>query len=467
MKEIKEEKYSISKKAEMMCDKDYPSHIPYPYKINAWPLQYNTFQDCYREQLVSHFQFGPMIKYTVPLKEADYILYTNPFARVEDFSESVLKEIEWISKNRKKGAEIIIMGKACNIKEEIEGKYENITYVPSHYAKYVGDRFGFDIEDKFIVYDDKDKQLNLWPVDGCERRCGFCRRTYMHIPFESVPLEEIKRHLDWFKVHHPEQMRIFSLRAENLTEYGLDIYGRQRLDEVIDLIDRYDEIEEMEIPIGMCIGEINDKILASLCRCKKLKRINLNLEAGTNRLLKVIGKNHTREKAIEVCDALVKSNPNISIDSTVMIGLPTEGLEDVIALGDLIIKCHLRELLINYYGYSPKHPLAKYPQITKKVRELHLAYLLRYLKNNYQPENNNYYPLSTIYEKIEDKRKRSVYRHHKSIQESQKHCLPRIYSREDQTFVGFDISIKGIIEDQNELRELIKSEVLARTKSRN
>lgn len=71
----KEEKYQISEKEKMMYDLNYEEHKPYPYKINALLLHANITQECYRDQLVSFFQLGPMIEYTVPIEEADYILY--------------------------------------------------------------------------------------------------------------------------------------------------------------------------------------------------------------------------------------------------------------------------------------------------------------------------------------------------------------------------------------------------------
>ena len=74
--------------------------------------------------------------------------------------------------------------------------------------------------------------------------------------FESIPLDEIRRQLDFFKLKFPERMRIVSLRDENLTEYGIDIYGEQRLQDVIDMLNSYPEIEQIEIHIGLAIREL-------------------------------------------------------------------------------------------------------------------------------------------------------------------------------------------------------------------
>lgn len=91
----------LSEKEQMIRNIDYNSHIKYKYKICAEPLQRNIYQDCYREQLVSFFQMAPLMDKTVPLEEADYILYANPTARVQDFTDSILEELEEINKRKK------------------------------------------------------------------------------------------------------------------------------------------------------------------------------------------------------------------------------------------------------------------------------------------------------------------------------------------------------------------------------
>lgn len=437
------------------CYDDYSKIEKYKYKINALPLMCNIFQDCEREQLVSFFQMIPIYKISVPIEEADYILYANPIARVEDFTDAALKELEEVDRLRKDGAEIIICGKATNIKNIIGDKYENITYVESHFAEYLGNRFELPMKEKYVVYDDRNDTLNIWPVDGCLNKCGFCRRTYMHIPFESQPLDKLRQELDWYKENHPEQMRVVRLRAENLTECGLDIDNTQTLDQIIDLVDSYDEVEEIRIPLGMCIGEINDRILSSLCRTKKLTYIALNIEAGSDRLLKVIGKNHTCADVRRIIHKLYKYHPNLQIVTTAMIGLPTEELEDIIALGDLIMECSFSYFHCNYYGYSPKHPIAIYEQLSDGVKEMHLAYLIRYIKKNFNiKEAKNI--LVMRHESIEDKSKRSVVRGLERLKESQQYSHARLTRITKEHFIGNDISVRSKGDDDLTSEEIEK-----------
>lgn len=432
---------SISEKENMLKNLDYKNHQDYKYKICAEPLQYNTFQDCYREQLVSLFQMASLMDKTVPLEEADYILYSNPTARVQDFTDSILDELEEINRRRKSGAEIIICGKATNIKDILKDKYPNITYVPSHYAKYVGNRFELDFKDEYVVYDERNRFLNIWPVDGCLNKCGFCRRTYMDIPFESQTLEFLKEKLDWFKENHPEQMKYVSLRAENLNQYGLDIDGESTLYKVIDLLNSYDEIEYISISIGFSLGETNEKLKRSLANCQKvIGNIVLYFETGSDRLLKMIGKKHTCQMAKEFIEFLRTFHPNIHISAAIMVGLPTEGLGDIESLGNLLMDCDINFIECNYYGYSPKHPLAVYPQLSPQLKEYHLKYLINYLKKHYDKEKLLILRHETFY----DSSKRSVVKKLEKIAENQKRCKGRIwYGETYEYFCGDDNIIKS------------------------
>ena len=236
------------------------------------------------------------------------------------------------------------------------------------------------LKEEYFVFDEDGRWLNIWPVDGCNRSCYFCRRSYMHIPFESLPLDYIKEQLDWYKENNPKKLDHIMLRAENLTEYGLDLYGYQALPELLELLNSYPEIKAISMPIGLAIREIDNRILNALCACNKLYNVYTNVEAGTNRLLDVIGKGHTREKAIEVFKRLRLSNPDIVLHTNVMIGLPTENIEDIVSLADLINTIEPNSLYVLRYRTDPSQPLAKYPYMSNELWAYHLKLFLRLLR---------------------------------------------------------------------------------------
>ncbi|MCI9233739.1 MAG: radical SAM protein [Bacilli bacterium] len=388
----------------LKCNNSFVEPSKVKYKINSDWVTFNCWNasECEREMMVSFFPMIPLLEQNVTFNEADYIIYAHPYARVEDMSPCVIKDLEHIAKMRKPDAEIIVVGKAANAEKLLNNSIPNITFYESHYTEALGKRFGFDIKDEHFVFDSDTGNLNIWPVNGCLKQCSFCRRCYMNIPFESISLEEIKRELDYIKKTNPEMMRCVNLRAENLTEYGIDIYGEPRLHELIDLIDSYDEVEEIASNIGLAIGEINDDVLNSLCKTKKVKFLPLNLEVGSNRLLSLINKGHTREQAIQIYKRLREAHPDIHLTTTVMIGFPMETLIDIYELAELIGETEPNFVLCNFVGIQPKSPLASLPPLTRSLKEYHQKFLLQLLKSQERS-----IPLEISYEKVLKTNKRS------------------------------------------------------------
>lgn len=406
----------MSVKTKLFFDLEYaadPDSLP--FKINADYIFYNCYEECAREMMVSYYPMMPLLENTVPMEEADYILFEHCYARIRDMSNIVLKELRYIAKHRKPGAEIIVVGKSANIEKIINGRIENITFWGDRFTEKLGKKFNMDIKEEYLVYDDRVDALNIWPVDGCNKKCAFCRRTYMDIKFESIPLDYIKSELDKIRATHPERLKHINLRAENLTEYGLDIYGRQELAKLIELIDSYDEVETISFPIGMCISEINSEILDALCKSKKINMIYLNIETGSDRLLKLINKGHDKKKCLEVFKRLREAHPNLYIVSNVMLGLPTEELIDIYELVDFVCELDIDYLWINYFGVANKLPLAKLPQLSPKLSEYHLKLFLNLMKKR---EDN---PLLRMgCPRILDYNKRSTQRELQKLAEEQK-----------------------------------------------
>lgn len=371
-----------------------------PFGINADFLRYNsyTFAECERELFVSLFPMLPLFEKTVPLTEADYILYSHPYARCEDMSPVVIDQLRYIDTHRKQGAEIIVVGKSSNAEKLLAGSIKNITFLPTHYAELVGKKFGINITDEYFVYDAEENALNIWPVNGCLRKCKFCRRSYMEIPFESLSLENIKEKLDWYKRVSPEKLFHIRLRAENLTEYGIDIYKKQALTELIDLVSSYDEIKEISVILGLAICEITDEMIDSICKSGKFTFIAMNLEAGSNTLLQTIGKDHTRERAIYIAEKIRNANPEIFLSTTVMVGLPTETLTDIYELADLCIKTTMNHVQINKYSSAIKHPLSSFPQLSPQLIEYHLRLMVKLIKEKKVAYENKDF-LSIAYER--------------------------------------------------------------------
>lgn len=384
--------HSKVSKTALMCGRLFTPNIVVPGSYEFNQLQYkinlseffrpNIQSECYRDIFCIYRKYLEILpKHEVPLEDADYIMISHPTARTKNWIPNVVEQIISASQKRKPGAKIIVVEKACNaekyindqIKNGIIKPIENIEYYPSNSVEKLAEMFNKPkVKEEHIVYDDYNKQLNIWPVNGCKMECGFCRRCFLdknNPPFKVDKFEDIKSNLEWYKNNDKAKLRKVSLRAENLTEYS---DGDKGLNDIIDLLNSCDEIEEIELPIGLAIPELNDKVLDSLCRCKKIKYIQIDIEAGTDRLLeKIDRKNSSVTRMEKIFKRLKDENPGIYIVSNVLIGLPTETEEDIKETVALIRRIKPNYVIVKTYDCTEGQKLAKEKQLEKEVVRSH------------------------------------------------------------------------------------------------
>lgn len=405
--------------------RDKRIYLKHDYKINSEWLRLNLSEECQRDICVSYFPLLPLLNEQVPLEEADYIIYGHFYARFHNFQEVVKEQIEELIERRKTGAKIIIVGKACNIKPYLDPNIPDIIYYESRYASKLGEFFNVPIKDEYFVYDKVNNQLSMWPVDGCLNKCKFCRRSYMHIPFESLSLDYIKENLDWYKENCPEKMKEVLIRAENLTQYGLDIYGYQALPQLLELIYSYPEIETIYFPIGLNIGEMNDEIINTICNSPKKLKIAMNIETASNRLLNLIGKPHTKEQIINVFSRIKKAQPDCMFFTNVMLGLPTEEIVDIFELAELIDMIEIDDIYILRYVMDEKQSLTIYPKMPINIYEYHLQLLISLLRKNRRRD------LQVTCENVWGKKRRSYIRKEMRLDQKQRYYYEQLYHKKD------------------------------------
>ena len=87
---------SLSEKEKRMFSTNNKNTKNFPYKVCVDPMVSSLKDECERENFVSFYQTYPLVEKSVPLEEAYYIIYANPYARIEDFTENVLSQLKEI-----------------------------------------------------------------------------------------------------------------------------------------------------------------------------------------------------------------------------------------------------------------------------------------------------------------------------------------------------------------------------------
>ncbi len=167
-------------------------------------------------------------------------------------------------------------------------------------------------------------------AEGCNRFCAFCAIPIITGRYTSRPIEEI---LEEVKMLVNRGVKEFNLIAQDLTNYGVDIYNNVKLPELIDAIASIDGVKWIRLHYAYPTHfplELLDVIAKHDNVCKYL---DIALQHINNDVLSNMRRHITAEETRQLLKLMRERVPNIHIRTTLMVGFPGETEE---AFDDLL-----------------------------------------------------------------------------------------------------------------------------------
>lgn len=162
---------------------------------------------------------------------------------------------------------------------------------------------------------------------GCANRCGFCLASYLNLPNRFVEYEQIIKTLETGLKH-----------TDKIALLGALISAHPQFEEICHYIYKKRETNpDLQLSVSSLRADaIEPNVIKTLVACGQ-KNTTIAIEAGSERLRKVINKNLTNEQIFETVKT-AKENGLKGLKIYAMIGLPTETQEDLKELVNLIKK---------------------------------------------------------------------------------------------------------------------------------
>lgn len=161
--------------------------------------------------------------------------------------------------------------------------------------------------------------------EGCDRPCSFCAIPLMRGGHVSVPKEELIRRAKNLAAKGTKELLLI---AQDLTYYGLDIYKKR---ELADLIDRLSDVEGIDwirlhyaFPSGFPM-EVLDVMNKKANVCNYL---DMPLQHISDNMLKSMKRGTTKQKTIDLVNQIRDKVPGIAIRTTLIAGYPGETQKD-------------------------------------------------------------------------------------------------------------------------------------------
>lgn len=161
--------------------------------------------------------------------------------------------------------------------------------------------------------------------EGCDRPCSFCAIPLMRGGHVSVPKEELVQRAKNLAAKGTKELLLI---AQDLTYYGLDIYKKRELS---DLVDRLSDVEGIDwirlhyaFPSGFPM-EVLDVMNKKANVCNYL---DMPLQHITDNMLKSMKRGTTKQKTIDLVNQIRDKVPGIAIRTTLIAGYPGETQKD-------------------------------------------------------------------------------------------------------------------------------------------
>jgi tRNA-2-methylthio-N6-dimethylallyladenosine synthase len=190
-------------------------------------------------------------------------------------------------------------------------------------------------------------------MEGCNNFCSYCIVPYVRGRETSRPPQEL---LDEAKNLVLQGVTEITLLGQNVNSY---VYGKTCFSGLLKSMDELKGLQRIRFTTSHP-KDLSPELIQSFARLEKLcPHIHLPFQAGSNRVLKAMKRGYSREKYMELIDALRNARPGIAVTSDVMAGFPGETEEDFELTLDLIRKIEFDNLFSFKYSDREGTPAAK------------------------------------------------------------------------------------------------------------
>lgn len=211
-------------------------------------------------------------------------------------------------------------------------------------------------------------------AEGCDKRCTYCIIPSLRGHYRSVPMERLVKEAGDLAARG---VRELILVAQETTLYGVDLYGRKMLPELLHKLAQIDGI--YWIRIQYCYPEeITGELIEAIRTEEKVCHyLDIPIQHASDRILKRMGRRTSQAQLREMIGQLRSRIPDIALRTTMISGFPGETEEDHEELMDFVDEMEFDRLGVFAYSAEEDTPAASYPdQVPEEVKEARRAQVM-------------------------------------------------------------------------------------------
>lgn len=204
-------------------------------------------------------------------------------------------------------------------------------------------------------------------AEGCDKHCTYCIIPSLRGKYRSVPMERVLKQARELAENGVKELMLV---AQETTLYGVDLYGKKYLPELLRKLCKIDGIEWIRI-LYCYPEEITDELIQVMKEEKKIcNYLDIPIQHGTDEILKKMARRTSKQELIDIVRKLRENIPDIVLRTTLITGFPGETEELHQELVEFIKEMKFERLGVFTYSKEEDTPAAKLKgQVTKKVKE--------------------------------------------------------------------------------------------------
>jgi len=162
-------------------------------------------------------------------------------------------------------------------------------------------------------------------AEGCDRPCSFCAIPIMRGKHRSTPIEDLVTEATKLAANGVKELILI---AQDLTYYGLDIYKKRNLAELLQELVKVEGIEWIRLHYAFPTGFPMDVLEVMRNEPKVCNYIDIPLQHIADPILKSMRRGTTKAKTTKLLEEFRKAVPEMTIRTTLIVGYPGETEED-------------------------------------------------------------------------------------------------------------------------------------------
>ena len=169
--------------------------------------------------------------------------------------------------------------------------------------------------------------------EGCDRPCSFCAIPLMRGSHISTPIEDLVTEAEKLAAKGVKELILI---AQDITYYGLDLYKKRALADLLRALVKVEGIEWIRIHYAFPTGFPMDVLEVMKTEPKICNYLDIPLQHISDKILTSMKRGTTQEKTTKLLNKFREAVPEMAIRTTLIVGYPGETEEDFQALKEFV-----------------------------------------------------------------------------------------------------------------------------------